>query len=401
MQPMQGRERKSMEHLLSEEQRAIRDLARTIAEEKVKPVRAKYDADGTFPWDIVRAMAKVDLFRVCVPTAYDGLVETGLGITNMCIVTEELSKACAGIALAFAGTALGAFPILLYGSEEQKQKYLPPMAAGEKLAAFGLTESMAGSDAGSLRTTARRDGDHYILNGTKVFITNGGEADIYTTVALTQPEKGARGASCFIIEKGTPGFSFGKKENKMGIRASVTSELVFENARVPVANLLGREGQGFIVAMKTFDLSRPGVAAQALGIAEGALEETLKYAHQRHQFGKSILAFQGVQWMLADMATQIEAARALIYGLADRMDKGDTRDIGHLSAMAKVFASDTAMKVTTDAVQLLGGYGYMTEYPVEKMMRDAKITQIYEGTNQIQRNVIGSQLVRDAAKLAR
>jgi alkylation response protein AidB-like acyl-CoA dehydrogenase len=390
-----------MEHLLSEEQRAIRDLARTIAEEKIKPVRAKYDEDGTFPWDIVRAMAKVDLFRVCVPVAYDGLVETGLGITNMCIVTEELSKACAGIALAFAGTALGAFPILLYGTEEQKQKFLPPMAAGEKLAAFGLTESMAGSDAGSLRTTARRDGDHYILNGTKVFITNGGEADIYTTVALTQPEKGARGASCFIIEKGTPGFSFGKKENKLGIRASVTSELVFDNARVPVANLLGREGQGFIVAMKTFDLSRPGVAAQALGIAEGALEETLKYAHQRHQFGKSILAFQGVQWMLADMATQIEAARALIYGLADRMDKGDTKDIGHLSAMAKVFASDTAMKVTTDAVQLLGGYGYMTEYPVEKMMRDAKITQIYEGTNQIQRNVIGSQLMREAAKLAR
>ncbi len=390
-----------MEHLLTEEQRAIRDLARTIAEEKVKPVRAKYDEEGIFPWDIVRAMAKVDLFRVFVPTAYDGLVETGLGITNMCLVTEELSKACAGIALAFAGTALGAFPILLFGSEEQKQKYLPAMAAGEKLAAFGLTEAMAGSDAGSLRTTARRDGDHYVLNGTKVFITNGGEADIYTTVALTQPEKGARGASCFVIEKGTPGFSFGKKEKKMGIRASVTSELVFENARVPAANLLGREGQGFIVAMKTFDVSRPGVAAQALGIAEGALEETLKYAHQRQQFGKSIVSFQGVQWMLADMAMQIEAARGLIYGLADRIDKGDTRDIGHLSAMAKVFASDTAMKVTTDAVQLLGGYGYMTEYPVEKMMRDAKITQIYEGTNQIQRNVIGSQLVREAAKLAR
>ncbi len=390
-----------MEHLLSEEQRAIRDLARTIAEEKVKPVRAKYDEEGTFPWDIVRAMAKVDLFRVFVPTAYDGLVEHGMGITNMCLVTEELSKACAGIALAFAGTALGAFPILLYGSEEQKQKYLPPMAAGEKLAAFGLTEAMAGSDAGSLRTTARRDGDHYVLNGTKVFITNGGEADIYTTVALTQPEKGARGASCFIIEKGTPGFSFGKKETKMGIRASVTSELVFDNARVPAANLLGREGQGFIVAMKTFDVSRPGVAAQALGIAEGALQESLRYAHQRQQFGKSIVTFQGVQWMLADMAMQIEAARGLIYGLADRIDKGDTRDIGHLSAMAKVFASDTAMKVTTDAVQILGGYGYMTDYPVEKMMRDAKITQIYEGTNQIQRNVIGSQLVRDAAKLAR
>jgi butyryl-CoA dehydrogenase len=389
-----------MQHLLSEEQRTIRDLARTIAEEKVKPVRAKYDEEGIFPWDIVRELAKVDLFRVFIPTQYDGLLEQGYGVTNMCLVTEELSKACAGIALAFAGTALGAFPILLFGSDEQKQRFLPPLAAGEKLAAFGLTEPMAGSDAGSLRTTARRDGDHYVLNGTKVFITNGGEADIYTTVALTQPEKGARGASCFIIEKGTPGFSFGKKETKMGIRASVTSELVFENARVPAANLLGREGLGFIVAMKTFDISRPGVAAQALGIAEGALEETLKYAHHRQQFGKNIVSFQGVQWMLADMATQIEASRALIYGLADRIDKGDTKDIGHLSAMAKVFASDTAMKVTTDAVQLLGGYGYMTDYPVEKMMRDAKITQIYEGTNQIQRNVIGSQLVRDAAKLA-
>jgi len=389
-----------MQHLLSEEQRTIQELARTIAEEKIKPVRAKYDEEGIFPWDIVRELAKVDLFRVFIPTAYDGLLEQGHGITNMCLVTEELSRACAGIALAFAGTALGAFPILLFGSEEQKRKYLPPMASGEKLAAFGLTEPMAGSDAGSIRTTAKKDGDHYVLNGTKVFITNGGEADIYTTVALTNPEKGARGASCFIVEKGTPGFSFGKKEHKMGIRASVTSELVFENARVPAANLLGREGLGFVVAMKTFDISRPGVAAQALGIAEGAMDETLKYVHQRQQFGRSIDSFQGVQWMLADMATQIEAARALIYGLADRIDKGDTKDIGHISAMAKVFASDVAMKVTTDAVQLLGGYGYMTDYPVEKMMRDAKITQIYEGTNQIQRNVIGTHLVREAARLA-
>ena len=390
-----------MQHLLTDEQRSIQELARTIAEEKIKPVRAKYDEQGTFPRDIVRELAKVDLFRVFVPAAYDGLVEDGLGIVNMCLVTEELSRACGGIALAFAGTALGAFPILLYGSDEQKQRFLPAIAAGEKLAAFGLTEPMAGSDAGSIRTTAKRDGDHYVLNGTKVFITNGEEADVYTTVALTQPEKGARGASCFIIEKGTPGFSFGKKEHKMGIRASVTAELVFEDARVPAANLLSREGMGFLVAMKTFDISRPGVAAQALGIAEGAMDETLKYVHQRQQFGKPIVSFQGVQWMLADMATQIEASRALIYGLADRIDKGDTRDIGHLSAMCKVFASDTAMKVTTDAVQLLGGYGYMTEYPVEKMMRDAKITQIYEGTNQIQRNVIGSYLAKEAARLAK
>ncbi len=399
MPPSGGREKRFMRHLLTEEQQAIQELARTIAEDKVKPVRARYDEEGIFPRDIVEELAKVDLFRVFVPTAYDGLIEQGYGITNMCLVTEELSRACAGIALAFAGTALGAFPILLFGSEEQKKKYLPEIAAGRKLAAFGLTEPMAGSDAGAIRTTARREGDCYVLDGTKVFITNGGEADVYTVVALTQPEKGARGASTFVIEKGTPGFSFGKKETKMGIRASVTSELVFDHAVVPASNLLGREGMGFIVAMKTFDLSRPGVAAQALGIAEGAMDETLRYVQQRQQFGRNIISFQGIQWMLADMATQIEAARSLIYGIADRIDKGDTKDIGYLSAMAKVFASDTAMKVTTDAVQIFGGYGYMTDYPIEKMMRDAKITQIYEGTNQIQRNVIGTHLVKEAAKL--
>jgi len=389
-----------MEHHLTEEQRTIRELARTIAEEKVKPVRAKYDEQGIFPWDIVRDLARVDLFRVFIPVEYDGLCESGYGITNMCIVTEELSKACAGIALAFAGTALGTFPILLYGSDEQKRRYLPQIAAGERLAAFGLTEPQAGSDASAQRTTAKKVGDEYLLNGTKVFITNGGEADIYTTVALTDPSKGARGASCFIIEKGAPGFTFGKKEDKMGIRASVTSELVFNDARVPKSNLLGKEGMGFLVAMKTFDVSRPGVAAQALGIAEGAMEEALKYAHTRHQFDQSIMNFQGLQWMLADMATEIAATKALIYSLAARIDSGDIKDIGHLSAMTKVLASDVAMKVTTNAVQILGGYGYMAEYPVEKMMRDAKITQIYEGTNQIQRNVIGSWLVKEAARLA-
>jgi alkylation response protein AidB-like acyl-CoA dehydrogenase len=389
-----------MEYHLTEEQRTIRDLARTIAEEKVKPVRAQYDADGTFPWDVVRELAKVDLFRVFIPVEYDGLCESGYGVTNMCLVTEELSKACAGIALAFAGTALGTFPILLHGSDEQKRKYLPQIASGEKLAAFGLTEPMAGSDASAQRTTARRDGDDYVLNGNKVFITNGGEADIYTTVALTDPKKGARGASCFVLEKGTPGFTFGKREHKMGIRASVTSELVFQDARVPKENLLGREGMGFLVAMKTFDISRPGVAAQALGIAEGAMEETLKYAHGRHQFGQSILNFQGLQWMLADMAMEIEAAKSLIYSLAARIDSGDTKDIAHLSAMCKVLASDVAMKVTTNAVQIFGGYGYMNEYPVEKMMRDAKITQIYEGTNQIQRNVIGSWIMKEAGRIS-
>ncbi len=379
----------------------IKELAQRIAEEKIKPVRQKYDEEAIFPWDIVKELAQTDLFRVFIPVEYDGMVEEGLGITNMCIVTEELSKACGGIALAFAGSGLGAFPILLFGNEEQKKKYLPQIASGEKLAAFALTEPEAGSDAGAVRTTAKRDGDYYILNGNKIFITNGGEADIYTVIALTNPEKGARGASAFIVEKGTPGFEFGKKEDKMGIRASATRELIFNDAKVPAENLLGREGMGFIIAMKTFDVSRPGVAAQALGIAEGALEEALKYTYQRHQFGKNIISFQGIQWMLADMATQIEAARALIYEVADMIDKGETKNIGHLSAMAKLFASDVAMRVTTDAVQLFGGYGYMREYPVEKMMRDAKITQIYEGTNQIQRNVIAAHLVKQAAKLAR
>jgi alkylation response protein AidB-like acyl-CoA dehydrogenase len=389
-----------MDHHLTEEQQTIRDLARRIAEEKVKPVRAKYDEENVFPWDIVEELAKADLFRVFIPTEYGGMLESGHGVTNMCLVTEELSKVCAGIALAFAGTALGTFPILLFGTDEQKKKYLPAIADGKRLAAFGLTEPMAGSDASAQRTTARREGDEYVLNGTKVFITNGGEAEIYTTVGLTNPEKGARGASCFIIEKGTPGFTFGKKETKMGIHASVTRELIFDGARIPKENLLGREGMGFIVAMKTFDITRPGVAAQALGIAEGALEETLKYAHTRHQFGQSILNFQGLQWMLADMATQTEAAKALIYALADRIDSGDAKDVSHISAMCKVLASDVAMKVTTDAVQIFGGYGYMTDYPVEKMMRDAKITQIYEGTNQIQRNVIGSWLVKEGARLS-
>jgi len=390
-----------MHHRFTEEQLMIKELAQRIAEEKIKPVRQKYDEEAIFPWDIVKELAQTDLFRVFIPVEYDGMVEEGLGITNMCIVTEELSKACGGIALAFAGSGLGAFPILLFGNEEQKKKYLPQIASGEKLAAFALTEPEAGSDAGAVRTTAKRDGDYYILNGNKIFITNGGEADIYTVIALTNPEKGARGASAFIVEKGTPGFEFGKKEDKMGIRASATRELIFNDAKVPAENLLGREGMGFIIAMKTFDISRPGVAAQALGIAEGALEEALKYTYQRHQFGKNIISFQGIQWMLADMATQIEAARALIYEVADMIDKGETKNIGHLSAMAKLFASDVAMRVTTDAVQLFGGYGYMREYPVEKMMRDAKITQIYEGTNQIQRNVIAAHLVKQAAKLAR
>ena len=380
-----------MEYFLTEEQQEIKALARQLAEEKIKPVREKYDEEGIFPWDIVKQMAQIDLFRVLLPEEYEGF---GGKVMDLVILMEELSRVDGGIALALGGTGLGMYPILLSGNEEQKQKYLPPIADGAKLAAFALTEANAGSDASGIQTTAVKDGDHYILNGTKQWITNGGEADIYTIFALTNKSKGARGASAFIVEKGTEGFSFGKKENKMGIRASCTREIIFEDVKVPVENLIGREGTGFMTAMKTLDKSRPMVAAQALGIAQGAMEEAVKYSHERRQFGNPISAFQGIQFMLADMGTKIEAARSLIYATARMIDSGEKR-FSKESAMCKTFASDMAMEVTTDAVQVLGGYGYMKEYPVEKMMRDAKITQIYEGTNQIQRLVIASHLLKE------
>ncbi len=380
-----------MDYFLSEDQLEIREIARKVAEEKIKPVRAKYDEEGIFPWDIVEIFKQTDLFAVLVPEEYDGISGK---VVDLSIVTEELSRVCGGISLAFGATGLGMYPILLSGSEEQKQKWLPAIAAGEKLAAFALTEANAGSDVGGIETTAVKDGNHYILNGTKQWITNGGEADIYTVFALTDKSKGARGASCFVVEKDTEGFSFGKKEDKLGIRASATRELAFDNCRIPKENLIGREGTGFMVAMKTFDKSRPMVGAQAVGIAQGALEEAALYAKQRHQFGKPISSFQAIQFMLADMATQVEAARALVMATARMIDAGVKR-FAKESAMCKVFASDVAMKVTTDAVQILGGSGYMKEYPVEKMMRDAKITQIYEGTNQIQRSIIASNLLKE------
>lgn len=382
-----------MDYGLTETQGMIRDLARQIAQEKIKPIREHYDEANEFPHEMVKVFAEADLCGVYIGEEYGGM---GGGIMDLAVCVEELSKVCSGIALALAATALGTFPIILFGSDEQKKKFLPRIASGKSLAAFGLTEANAGSDAGGIKTTAVLDGDHYVLNGTKQWITNGGEADIYTVVAITNKAKGPRGASAFIVEKGTPGFTFGKKENKMGIRASATRELVFQDCRIPKANLLAKEGMGFIVAMKTLDSSRPGVAAQALGIAAGALDEAVEYSRQRRQFGKPICSFQGVQFMLADMATQVEAARALVYAAARYIDSG-AKDISKISAMCKLFASDTAMKVTTDAVQVLGGYGYMREYPVEKMMRDAKITQIYEGTNQIQREVIGLGLIKEAA----
>ena len=383
-----------MDYLFTESQKMIQELARKIAKEKIAPVAAEYDEKEEFPWPIMKCLSESDLFGVYIEEKYGG---TGGGGVELAIVTEELSKACGGIAVCFAATALGTYPIILYGSEEQKKKYLPDLASGKKLAAFGLTEAGAGSDAGAIATTAKKDGDYYILNGTKQWITNGGEAEIYTVVAMTDKKKGPRGASAFIVEKGAPGFTFGKKEKKLGIRASATRELIFTDCRVHKDNLLGREGMGFIVAMKTFDQSRPGVAAQAVGIAQGALDHAVKYAKERVQFGKPISSFQAIQHMLADMATQTEAARALVYATARLLDSGAT-NISKPSAMAKLFASDVAMKVTTDAVQILGGYGYMRDYPVEKYMRDAKITQIYEGTNQIQRNVIALELIKESLR---
>jgi len=380
-----------MNYFLTDDQKMIRDLAAQIAREKIAPIVAELDETGEFPWDVVKTLAQSDLFRVFIPSEYEGL---GGGIFEMCIVVEELSRVCGGIALSYAASGLGTIPIILFGTEEQKKKYLPRLAAGEILAAFGLTEPNAGSDAAGIKTTAKPDGDSYVLNGTKQWITNGGEASIYTVVALTDPARGVRGSSTILVEKDHPGFTFGKKENKMGIRASATRELVFQDCRVPKTNILGKEGMGFLIAMRTLDQSRPGVASQAVGIAQGALDKALAYAHERHQFGKPISSFQGMQFLLADMATQVEAARALTYAAARSIDSGE-KDVSKVSAMAKVFASDTAMKVTTDAVQVFGGYGYMKEYPVEKMMRDAKITQIYEGTNQIQREVIALNLIKE------
>jgi alkylation response protein AidB-like acyl-CoA dehydrogenase len=381
-----------LDYFLTEEQCAIRDLARSIADHEIRPAAAEYDRTAEFPWPIVRKMAEADLFGVFVDDTYGGIAGASRTM-NMVLVTEELSKACGGIALAFAGSALGALPIILSGSEEQRKRFLPDVASGRRLAAFALTEPQAGSDAAGIRTTAVRDGDHYVLNGTKLWITGGGEAEIYTVVVMTNPAKGPRGSSALIVEKDTPGFTFGKKEDKMGIRASATRELIFENCRVPAENLIGREGTGFITAMRTFDASRPGVAAQAVGIAQGALDLAVDYSITRRQFGSPVSSFQGLRFLLADMAMRVEAARALVYATARYVDSNPRERPTIYSAMSKCFAGDMAMQVTTDAVQVFGGYGYMRDYPIEKYMRDAKITQIYEGTNQIQREEISKILI--------
>ena len=381
-----------LDYGLSEEQTFIRDCAREIADRKIRPVSAHHDETGEFPWDVIKALAAADLCGVYIDEQYGGLGGTS-PILNMVLVTEELSKACGGIALAFAATGLGSIPIIVSGSEEQKEKYLTEVAAGRQLAAFGLTEASAGSNVAGMQTRAVKDGDHYIINGTKQWITNGGVADINTVFAVTAPHKGPRGISAFIIEKGTPGFTYGKKENKLGIRASATCELVFQDCRVHKSQLLGKEGTGFITAMKTFDMSRPGVASQAVGIASGALDLAVEFANNRKQFGVPVSSFQGLRFLLADMAMKVESSRALVYATARHIDSHPGERYTLYSAMSKCFASDMAMSVTTDAIQVFGGHGYMREYPIEKYMRDAKITQIYEGTNQIQRDEISKVLV--------
>ncbi len=383
-----------MEYFLDEQQKTLKNLARRIAEERILPVRAELDEKEEFPWAIMKDLADSDLFRIFIPEEYDGL---GGGCLDLCLVVEELSRVCSGVAVSYAATALGGMVLLEYGTEEQKQKYLPDIAAGKRLAAFALTEPTAGSDASAIKTTAEKTTGGYLLNGTKQFITNGGEAEIYTVIALTDKTRGPRGASAFLLEKDTPGFSFGRKEKKMGIRTSSTRELIFRHCLVPEENLIGREGMGFIMAMRVLDRSRSGIGAQAVGIAQGALEATVDYAQTRIQFGHPIIALPVVQNMLAEMATRLEAARALVYATARTIDSG-ARNFTEEASMAKVFASDTAMKVTTDAVQIFGGAGYMRDYPVEKMMRDAKITQIYEGSNEVLRGTIAAALRKRKAR---
>ncbi len=383
-----------VEALYTPQQIELRSRARELAETVMRPVAAKYDEAQDYPWEVQHAIRDAGLSGVWIPKEYGGM---GGGVLDLCMVVEEFSRACGGMGVGFAVNALGSFPIIVGGTDEQKERWLPGIAAGQALIAFGLSEKEAGSDAGSMRTVAERDGDHYVLNGEKKWNTGGAVASYNTVFAVTEPGRGARGISAFVVEKGTPGYRVGKHEDKMGIRCVPVVEIHLEDCRVPAENLLGGdEGRGFKHAMITLDRARPGVAAQAVGLAQGALDLAMQYTHERQQFGQSVSSFQGVQWMLADMATQIEAARQLVHHAARVIDSGH-RHITKVSAMCKLMATDVAMRVTTDCVQLFGGYGYCKDYPIEKYMRDAKITQIYEGTNQIQRLVIARNLLREAA----
>jgi butyryl-CoA dehydrogenase len=383
-----------MKELLPKQAQDYMERARHVAETAVRPVAAELDRTGEYPWSVIEALREADLMGIWIPEEYGG---KGAGVLDLCVVVEELSRACGGIGVAYAVNALGSFPIILGGSEKQKQGWLPPIASGEKLIAFGLSEKASGSDAGSLRTRAEQDGDHYVINGDKKWNTNGNAATFYTVYCSTRPDRGGRGVSAIVVEKGTPGFEIGKREDLLGIRCVPVHELHFRDCRVPVENRLGTEGTGFANAMKTLDRARPGVAAQALGLAQGALDWAVRYTSERQQFGQSVLSFQATQFKIADLATEIEAARQLVYASARMIDEGHS-NISKFAAMGKVFASDVAMKVTTEAVQMFGGYGYCRDYPIEKYMRDAKITQIYEGANQIQRLVIGRALTKEAGR---
>ena len=382
-----------MTYLPTAEHDELRAVVRELAEERIAPRAAEIDATSEFPWDLKELLAKQDLLGIGLEERYGG---TEIDSVGQAIVAEEIARADATTSLIVIVQKLGALPILLAGTDEQKDRYLPRLASGEWLIAFGLTEAAAGSDVASNRMRALLEGDCYVLNGSKRFITNGSVANVLTVFALTDPQAGGRkGMSGFIVETETPGFSVARVEHKMGIRGSPTAELNFDDVRVPVENRLGAEGEGFKIAMNTLDRSRLSIAAQAVGIAQGAIDEATKYAANRRQFGERVVDFQGIQFMLADMASQTEAARQLTYAAAARVD-ANASDLAYWTSSAKLVAGDTAMRVTTDAVQILGGYGYITEYPVERMMRDAKITQLYEGTQQIQRLIIARQLLQRA-----
>ncbi len=378
---------------LNEEQREIRELVRTLARERVAPRAAEIDKKGEFPWDMVELFREHELLGLPYDEQYGG---TGTGALMVLVAIEELSKVCATTGLILAVQELGSLSIKLAGSEEQKQRFLPRLASGEWLAAYALTEPGSGSDSAAMRTEARLAGDEYVINGSKRFITNAGVAHLYTVFAKTDPESGHSGISAFAVEADSPGFEVGRIEPKMGIKGSTTGEIFFNDLRIPADNLIGEEGEGFKVAMRILDRSRPGIAAQGLGLAQGATDYALEYAKSRETMGKPIAQHQLIAASLADMETKCEAARGLLYKIGMMIDEGAPDDeLTKVSAMAKLYCTDVAMEVTTDAVQILGGYGYMQEYPVERMMRDAKITQIYEGTNQIQRLVIAREMLKE------
>ncbi len=379
-----------LNYSFSEEQKILIELITKIGEEYIKPYALKWDEEEILEERPLKALADADLFGIIIPSEYGGL---GWGCLEMCLAIEKLSYYCAGISTTYAATFLGSYPIILFGNKEQKEKYLPEIAKGHKICAFALTEPQAGSDAFAIKTIAKKEGDFYYINGMKHFITNGGIADIYIVIALTDPSKGARGASAFLIEKNDPGFSIGKKEKKLGLRSSMTTELLFNDCKIPKNRLIGKEGMGFIIALKTLDFGRCGVGAQAIGIAQAAMEVSLKYAFYRIQFGQPVYNFQAVNHTFAEMATKIEAARALVYNVAKYIDNG-AKDVSGVSSMAKYFATDIAMWVTERAIQMMGGFGYMRDYPVQKYFRDAKCLQIYEGTNEIQKNIIARELLK-------